>query len=60
MQVCTQFYGRRPYGVGMLVAGCDVSGVCCVVKSHHYYYCYINYAVSGTSLVSDVPLFQFL
>lgn len=25
MQHCTQVYGRRPYGVGMLVAGCDVS-----------------------------------
>ena len=25
MQYCTQFYGRRPYGVGMLVAGYDVS-----------------------------------
>lgn len=25
MQVCTQRYGRRPYGVGMLVAGYDVS-----------------------------------
>ena len=25
MQVCTQMYGRRPYGVGMLVAGYDVS-----------------------------------
>ncbi|XP_064397480.1 proteasome subunit alpha type-1-like [Halichondria panicea] len=26
MQVCTQFYGRRPYGVGMLVAGYDSLG----------------------------------
>lgn len=25
MQVCTQRYDRRPYGVGLLVAGCDVS-----------------------------------
>lgn len=24
MQVCTQRYDRRPYGVGLLVAGCDV------------------------------------
>ena len=24
MQHCTQVYGRRPYGVGMLVAGYDV------------------------------------
>jgi len=24
MQVPTQQYGRRPYGVGMLIAGCDV------------------------------------
>ena len=24
LQVCTQRYGRRPYGVGMLVAGYDV------------------------------------
>jgi len=25
MQVCTQRYDRRPYGVGLLVAGYDVS-----------------------------------
>ena len=25
MQYSTQFHGRRPYGVGMLIAGCDVS-----------------------------------
>lgn len=25
MQHCTQVYGRRPYGVGMLIAGYDVS-----------------------------------
>ena len=25
MQYSTQHYGRRPYGVGMLIAGCDVS-----------------------------------
>ena len=25
LQFCTQVYGRRPYGVGMLVAGYDVS-----------------------------------
>lgn len=27
MQYSTQVYGRRPYGVGMLIAGSDVSGV---------------------------------
>ena len=26
MQECTQSYVRRPYGVGLLVAGFDVSG----------------------------------
>lgn len=26
MQVCTQRYDRRPYGVGLLVAGYDVGG----------------------------------
>jgi 20S proteasome subunit alpha 6 len=26
-QISTQFYGRRPYGVGLLVAGYDASGV---------------------------------
>ncbi|XP_003387223.1 PREDICTED: proteasome subunit alpha type-1-like [Amphimedon queenslandica] len=26
MQYCTQFYGRRPYGVGMLIAGYDLQG----------------------------------
>lgn len=25
MQICTQRYDRRPYGVGLLVAGYDVS-----------------------------------
>ena len=30
MQGCTQIYGRRPYGVGMLVAGYDVSVAACV------------------------------
>ena len=30
MQVCTQLYGRRPYGVGMLVAGYDVRLKCSV------------------------------
>lgn len=27
MQYSTQHYGRRPYGVGMLIAGCDVSNL---------------------------------
>ncbi len=26
MQVCTQRYGKRPYGVGLLVAGYDDQG----------------------------------
>lgn len=29
MQTCTQRYDRRPYGVGLLVAGYDVRFVCC-------------------------------
>ena len=33
MQVCTQMYGRRPYGVGMLVAGYDVSACMCKATS---------------------------
>lgn len=28
MQIPTQRYGRRPYGVGLLVAGYDVSSWC--------------------------------
>ena len=27
MQYFTQHYGRRPYGVGMLIAGYDVSNI---------------------------------
>ena len=26
MQICTQRYGKRPYGVGLLVAGYDDKG----------------------------------
>ena len=26
MQICTQRYGKRPYGVGLLVAGYDDNG----------------------------------
>ena len=26
MQICTQRYGKRPYGVGLLVAGYDDQG----------------------------------
>lgn len=33
MQVCTQRYDRRPYGVGLLVAGYDVSHYCNLVLS---------------------------
>ena len=33
MQVCTQRYDRRPYGVGLLVAGYDVSK-CVFIKNH--------------------------
>lgn len=32
MQVCTQRYDRRPYGVGLLVAGYDVSSVISLLK----------------------------
>lgn len=44
MQYSTQHYGRRPYGVGMLIAGCDVSNftlnycyhsLCCLVESRY-------------------------
>ena len=32
MQIPTQRYGRRPYGVGLLVAGYDVSKTDCNVS----------------------------
>lgn len=34
MQVCTQRYDRRPYGVGLLVAGYDVSLFCYQIFAH--------------------------
>lgn len=37
MQTCTQRYDRRPYGVGLLVAGYDVSKL---FKT--YYICLFN------------------
>lgn len=41
MQVCTQMYGRRPYGVGMLVAGYDSQGprLYQTCPSSNYYDC---------------------
>lgn len=41
MQVCTQFYGRRPYGVGLLVAGYDSKGphLFQTCPSSNYYDC---------------------
>ncbi|KAL5475561.1 hypothetical protein EMCRGX_G025391 [Ephydatia muelleri] len=41
MQVCTQVYGRRPYGVGMLVAGYDSQGphLFQTCPSSNYYDC---------------------
>lgn len=41
MQVCTQFYGRRPYGVGLLVAGYDSQGphLFQTCPSSNYYKC---------------------
>ena len=42
MHRCTIFYGRRPYGVGMLVAGFDSQGphIYHVCPSANYYDCY--------------------
>ena len=50
MQYSTQFYGRRPYGVGMLIAGYDVST--CI------YVCMINHLfLLSPSLYIFIPLF---
>merc|ERR1712211_70320 len=41
MQICTQRYGKRPYGVGLLVAGYDDNGphIYQVCPSANYYDC---------------------
>jgi len=43
MQYSTQVYGRRPYGVGILIAGCDVSVVFKLIICYTpVYYCRIK------------------
>ena len=37
MQYSTQHYGRRPYGVGMLIAGCDVSNLFTLIIGDSWY-----------------------
>lgn len=52
-QVCTQRSWKRPYGVGLLVAGHDKSGprlfYCCPSGN---YYEYLAHAIGGRSQVS--------
>ena len=50
MQECTQFMGKRPYGVGMLVAGYDVSG--------YYNLGYATNQRTLTTTVSSCPPFS--
>lgn len=51
MQICTQRYNRRPYGVGLLVAGYDVS----VIHLIFYFFCRYTYCNCSHSWV-EVPL----
>ena len=60
MQYCTQFYGRRPYGVGMLVAGYDVSFI---FMFHYWMMCNVPFyslSLSHGHLLFPSPASCFL
>lgn len=58
LQTCTQRYDRRPYGVGLLIAGYDVSYKminCYLFSIKLLSKCYYCSKGSRTAYLSDVP-----
>jgi hypothetical protein len=64
MQVCTQRYGKRPYGVGLLVAGYDDKGphIFQTCPSSNYYGKAETFAVMCSSMSRNItaPLPQLI